>query len=91
VHTRTEVTVQPIVTTRAAPPSPAITRVASASPSPPANPTQETPALPPIEITIGRLEIRATQPAQPAPRPRPSRAPALGLDDYLRQRGGGIP
>ena len=77
---------------RRAPPqpqTPAITRV-SLAPSPQPQAAPPTPA--PIEITIGRLEIRATQSTPAAPRPRTSpRGPALGLDAYLRQRGGGTP
>ena len=46
------------------------------------------PAPPPIHVTIGRLEIRATPPATPT---RSTRAagPRLSLDEYLRSRGGG--
>ena len=44
-------------------------------------------ALPTIQVTIGRIEIRATPPA--ASRPKPSRsAPQLSLQDYLKQQGG---
>jgi len=43
-----------------------------------------------IRVTIGRIEVRAVQPA-PAPAPRrPVRpAPKMSLDDYLRSRNGG--
>lgn len=44
-------------------------------------------ALPPIEVMIGRIEVRATHAAPPAPRQRGT-APRLGLDQYLRERGG---
>jgi hypothetical protein len=51
---------------------------------PAASPTA---APPTIQITIGRIDVRAIPPAPP---PRPMRAaarPALGLDAYLKQRG----
>jgi hypothetical protein len=48
------------------------------------------PAPPPIEITIGRIDVRAVQEAPPAaPRaatPAPAAPRTLGLADYLRQR-----
>ncbi len=47
-------------------------------------------ALPPVQITIGRVEIRAVAPpAQDAARGRKATGPRLTLDDYLRERGGG--
>ena len=47
------------------------------------------PALPTIQITIGRLEIRATSPAAVPPRASRSAGPKLSLDAYLRSRNGG--
>jgi hypothetical protein len=45
---------------------------------------------PTIRITIGRVEVRAVMPAQPAPRAAAAqRQPALSLDEYLKQRSGG--
>ena len=44
--------------------------------------------VPTIQVTIGRIEIRATPPAAPVPKPRPA-SPTLSLDDYLRQRNEG--
>lgn len=42
---------------------------------------------PTIRITIGRVEVRAVQPPPTVPaRPTPNKAPALSLDDYLKQR-----
>jgi hypothetical protein len=39
-----------------------------------------------VQVTIGRLEIRATPPPAP-PRPKPRPAPAvMSLDEYLRRR-----
>ncbi len=69
---------------RAAAPIPSQrTRPSSASVAGPAAP-------PPIQVTIGRVELRAPQPAV-APRPQASRAraPKLGLDAYLKERNGG--
>jgi hypothetical protein len=40
-----------------------------------------------IQVTIGRVEVRASTPTEPRPRPRPANG-ATGLDDYLRQRAG---
>ena len=48
-----------------------------------------TPA-PTIQVTIGRIEIRASHTNSPAPsKPRPSSG--MTLDDYLKQRDGGKP
>ena len=45
------------------------------------------PVQPTIQVTIGRVEVRAvTPPAPPAKPPRPAPAPSLALDDYLKQR-----
>jgi hypothetical protein len=42
-----------------------------------------------IQVTIGRIEIRATQtPDKPAPKPRAA-STTMSLDDYLKQRNGG--
>jgi hypothetical protein len=50
--------------------------------------TEATPA-PTIQVTIGRIEIRATQVAdKPVAKPR-SASTTMSLDDYLKQRGGG--
>lgn len=47
------------------------------------------PPAPTIHVTIGRVEVRATQSASPSsPKSRPTR-PAMSLDDYLRRRGSG--
>lgn len=47
------------------------------------------PVAPSINVTIGRIEVRATPP--PPTRSQPSRAsaPITSLDEYLRQRAGG--
>lgn len=44
---------------------------------------------PNIQITIGRLEIRATTPPPAAAARPPPATPRLSLDDYLRARSGG--
>jgi hypothetical protein len=41
----------------------------------------------PIQVTIGRVEVRAPA-AQAPPQPPAAGAPALSLDEYLRTRGG---
>ena len=42
---------------------------------------------PTIQVTIGRVEVRATPSPSPSPTARPTPAPAVkSLDDYLRQR-----
>jgi hypothetical protein len=51
-----------------------------------------TPPPPPtIEITIGRVEVRAVHPPAPVARPQPaaSTAPRLSLEEYLRNQNGG--
>ncbi|MDT4331503.1 hypothetical protein ACQE3E_13830 [Methylomonas sp. MED-D] len=49
---------------------------------------EPTPA-PTIQVTIGRIEIRATQTSEKsAAKPRPAQA-TMSLDDYLKQRDGG--
>jgi hypothetical protein len=45
--------------------------------------------VPTIQVTIGRIEIRATQVAdKPVAKPRASNN-TMSLDDYLKQRNGG--
>lgn len=48
-------------------------------------------STPTIQVTIGRIEVRATQQAAGSSPARPvhASAPRLSLDDYLRQRNGG--
>ena len=48
---------------------------------------EKAPASPRVQVTIGRIEIRAASaPAQPRTQPRP---PSMSLDDYLAKRGEG--
>lgn len=49
-----------------------------------------TPALPTIQVTIGRLEVRALVASNPSARPAaPVKTAVMSLDDYLRQRAAG--
>jgi hypothetical protein len=45
---------------------------------------------PTINVTIGRVEVRATQGPPPAPRRAETAAPRMNLDDYLRRRNGEV-
>lgn len=58
---------------------PPIAPAASAKPS----------AAPTIQVTIGRIEVRATPPAPATPRKAPSKPAAMSLEDYLKQRSEG--
>jgi hypothetical protein len=42
---------------------------------------------PTIQVTIGRIEVRATPPS--SSKRQPATVPVMSLDDYLRQRAGG--
>ncbi len=52
--------------------------------------TQPEPATT-VQITIGRIEVRATPPPPAKVEQKQLRTPVLSLDDYLRQRNGGRP
>lgn len=43
-------------------------------------------AEPPVQVTIGRIEVTAVMQAAPAKRAPASRKPAMSLDDYLARR-----
>ncbi len=45
-------------------------------------------AAAPIEITIGRIDVRAVMPSAPPPAKPRAKAAAMSLDDYLASRGG---
>jgi hypothetical protein len=48
---------------------------------------QEAPAAEPvIQVTIGRIEVRATPPPVQPSRPRPATQTAMSLEEYLRRR-----
>lgn len=46
------------------------------------------PVTPTVQVTIGRIEVRATTPASTRTHGARPAAPRLSLDDYLRSRGG---
>ncbi len=46
-------------------------------------------AAPTIQVTIGRIEVRATPPAPATPRKAPPKPAAMSLEDYLKQRNEG--
>jgi len=71
------------------PPVPWASIVPVAGPLPERAVRPESRRMPPtIQVTIGRVEVRAVQPP-PAPLPPPiSRPPELTLDDYLKSREG---
>lgn len=86
----------------AAPPAPAPVQPRAAQPpalsprhatrrqaaAPPPAPRAAARELPPIEVTIGRIDVRAVTGAPAAPRATNAAAPRLSLDQYLRDRGG---
>ena len=45
--------------------------------------------VPTIQVTIGRIEVRATPPTTPSPVQSRSAQSVMSLEEYLRQRGGG--
>jgi hypothetical protein len=55
-------------------------------------PKQQLESVPPtIHVTIGRVEVRATQPAaEPKKRPPRAQSPVMSLDEYLQQRANGV-
>jgi hypothetical protein len=55
----------------------------------PDKPAAPSKAPPTIQVTIGRVEVRATPPPTPVPKKRRHTAPVMSLDNYLRQRNGG--
>jgi hypothetical protein len=68
-------------------PSPRAQRRLAAAPPPRPNVGHTSPT---VQVTIGRLEVRATRPAAaPERRAGAPAGPKLGLDEYLRSRGEG--
>jgi hypothetical protein len=56
---------------------------------PPAREPPESEVAPTVQVTIGRIDVRAVlTPSAPPPRPAPQQ-PRTTLEDYLRARGGG--
>lgn len=45
--------------------------------------------VPTIQVTIGRIEVRATPPSTPPSQPPRSGPPVMGLEEYLNQRAKG--
>ena len=45
---------------------------------------------PTVTVTIGRVDIRAGEPARSTPRAAKTLAPQLSLEEYLKSRGGGV-
>ncbi|MEN3331912.1 MAG: hypothetical protein V7641_1277 [Blastocatellia bacterium] len=50
---------------------------------------QSPPQMPTINVTIGRIEVKALPPAAAPPRPQKSAAPLMSLEEYMRRRHGG--
>lgn len=67
---------------------PRVTRSMEARVSAEAASDEAVEAAPVINVTIGRVEVRATH-APAAPRRQDVSAPPMSLDDYLRRRAGG--
>lgn len=53
------------------------------------DPRQEPQPPPTIQVTIGRIEVRAISAPASAATSKPRQTPAMSLDDYLRQRNRG--
>jgi len=68
-------------------PSP-ITPLIAARPDPPPINRTEIQPQPTVQVTIGRLEIRAVQSSARPAKPQ-AKTPVMNLDDYLRQRSQG--
>lgn len=67
---------------------PRVTRLTAAKVSAETAMSEAVEAAPVINVTIGRVEVRATH-APAAPRQPSGSAPPMSLDDYLRRRAGG--
>jgi hypothetical protein len=50
---------------------------------------QHTAETPSIQVTIGRVEVRAVAPQPQPSRQKPAQARMMSLDEYLRQRASG--
>jgi hypothetical protein len=69
-------------------PAPAVVPAPAPQPTRAAWPELASEAAPTVQVTIGRIEVRAILPAPPAPAAPPVRRPATSLEDYLRARNG---
>jgi hypothetical protein len=56
-------------------------------PKPPGRSRQDERAI--VQVTIGRVEVRATPPPAALPRPRSAAPPVMTLEEYLRLRASG--
>lgn len=63
-----------------------VSRIEASTPDTPAPPASVPTSG--IQVTIGRIEVRATPPPAPLPKTRRPPPPVMSLDDYLRQRSG---
>jgi hypothetical protein len=60
--------------------------IARRSDFPGSPPSADQPAVPSVQVSIGRVEVRAVFAPPPSPVRRPAPAPAMSLEDYLQQR-----
>ena len=51
--------------------------------------TEPPAVVPTVQVTIGRIEVRATPPPTPRPQAQRTAPPAMSLDDYLNSRAKG--
>lgn len=91
-HETTALPVRSLAVFRANAPAPRTGSVLNEGQRGPSAVGQQAPPTPlPVRVTIGRIEVRAVQPAAPpaaAPQPGSAELP-LALDAYLKQRSGG--
>jgi hypothetical protein len=81
--------IAPLVPLASASPGTAIEGVIKPVLQPEVRAMMSTPA-PTIQVTIGRIEVRAITPVAPSPQPRSAPStPRLSLHDYLKARNGG--
>jgi hypothetical protein len=67
---------------------PQVTRKSEPDPTERVAAPQET--APTINVTIGRIEVRANTSTESKPRPQQKQTPTTSLDEYLRQRAQGV-
>jgi hypothetical protein len=78
----------PIVATIVARPQ-VVPYVKPTTPPTMSEPTAAPELAPTIQVTIGRIEVRATPPPAPSPQRQRVAPPVMSLDEYLRQRASG--
>ena len=64
-----------------------VSRMEASTPDTPIAPPASN-SMPTVQVTIGRIEVRATPPPAPLPKTRRPTPPVMSLDEYLRQRSG---